>query len=150
MPYCFVAYCEQCVFGLCDAAGEPTLKPTAFVASSETLVERLRQECNGRHLKHAQLAGTLYGMSKTSYAQQWPKKLCQAIVLSIEKLCTMKQPVHQAYVGGSSSSSSAPPPVKCPGCRAHAYRRDPRHTHESRESVSSHMIQPMHLHAQPV
>lgn len=32
---CYVAYCEQCAFGLFDAAGEPTLKPTAFVSSCE-------------------------------------------------------------------------------------------------------------------
>ena len=127
LPQCHVAYCEQCVFDLCDAAGEPTLKPTAFVASCEILVERLRQECNGRHARHAPLQGTLYGMSKTSYAQQWPPKLCQAIVLSIEKLCFLKNGTQQVYAGEASSSTSAPP-SKCPGCRAHAYRRDPRHS----------------------
>ena len=102
------------------------MKPTAFVSNDVRLVQNLRQECNGRHVWHAPLAGTLFGMSKTWYAQQWPPKLCKAIVDAIEKVCFQPQaPMsNQAYAG-----EAAPKPV-CPGCKAHAYRGDPRHTRE--------------------
>ena len=118
---CFVAYCEQCVFGLTDADNQPTLKPTAFVSNCEDLITNLRQECNGRHEYHAPLAGTLYGISKTAYAQQWPPKLCRTIVKAIEHVCKFHNAaMKQAYPEVVTA--------KCPGCKSHAYSRDPRHT----------------------
>ena len=125
LPYCYTAYCEQCCFGLTDMDGNPTLKPTAFVSNSAELVQNLNVSCNGRHSYHAPLAGTLYGVSKTAYAQRWPYQLCNTIVQSIERVCFQKRfqsTRHlKAYVGEQSA------PTFCPGCKSHTYRRDPRH-----------------------
>ena len=41
LPSCFIAYCDQCCFGLVDMQGSPTLKPTAFVSNSPDLVQNL-------------------------------------------------------------------------------------------------------------
>ena len=122
LPDCYVAYCDQCVFGLTDAAGEPTLKPTAFVSNSEALIANLHQKCNGRHAYHSPLAGTLFGMSKTWYAQQWPPKLSNAIVTAIEKIC-----FHDCFQKEHAYAADVADQTVCPGCRAHAYRRDPKH-----------------------
>ena len=113
---CYTAYCEQCVFGLQDMDGVPTLKPTAFVSNSKVLIEKLNQSCNGRHLYHSPLAGTLYGVSKTAYAARWPPELCRVIVTAIQRLCrTYNYPVVEEQ------------PKSCPGCRSHAYRGSPKH-----------------------
>ena len=66
LPHCYTAYCEQCVFGLTDMNGEPTLKPTAFVSNDPRMIEGLNMSCNGMHSYHAPLAGNLYGVSKTN------------------------------------------------------------------------------------
>ena len=112
-----VAYTDQCQFGLVDKAGEPTMKPTAFVASSEILVLPLRRKCPRTHT-HSQLAGNLLGESKTSFAATWPVRLCQTIVTAIIKLKTQHT---QSFPATTAT-------VPCPACRQHARRDDTRHT----------------------
>jgi hypothetical protein len=113
-----VAYTDQCQFGLVDKAGEPTMKPTAFVASSEILVAPLRRKCPKTHV-HSQIAGNLLGESKASFAAAWPMQLCQTIVSAIIKLRTTTV---QSYPAAASSDS-------CPACKQHARRDDIRHIH---------------------
>ena len=111
-----VAYCDQCQVGLVDKEGVPTKKPTAFVASSEILVKRLRRKCNGEHT-HSQIAGSLLGESKSAFAATWPVKLCNLIVDSIIELKSAS--MAKAYPAVSSEA--------CPGCKQHARRDDIRH-----------------------
>ena len=114
------ACCDQCQFGLCDKAGVPTQKATAFVASHELLVAPLRRYCSKQH-QHSQLAGSLLGESKCHYAQTWPLKLCHAIVDAIIKL--KKHVAVTAYPAIASSSTDL-----CKACKSHARRDDVRHT----------------------
>ena len=79
------AYCDQCEFGLKDADGNHSMKPTAFVASADCLVRRLRRKCSRLH-KHVHLAGSIHGINRTATAQIWPSRLCEAIVDGISEL----------------------------------------------------------------
>lgn len=107
---------DQCSVGLKDPTGVPTLKPTLIVASDWTLIKRLNRRCSGQHT-HAQLAGSVDGISRCRYAQVWPRKMIELIVDGIEELLHKKisMPVFPAAR------------FSCPGCRAHVARHDPRH-----------------------
>ena len=111
------AHCDQCMYGLVDAANVPTRKSTAFVSSSETLIWRLRNQCNGKH-QHAQLAGSLNGIPKCKFSQVWPYAVCQAIVLGI---CELKNKTSRLYNYPAAAST-------CKACSGHLARDDTRHT----------------------
>ena len=131
MKFSYVAYCEQCMLGLTDMDGIPSLKPTAFISNAEELVKPLDIACEGRHSYHSPLAGTLHGVSKTSYAQRWPELLCKTIVRAIEKLCCSSKYLSTTHLKQAYAGDVVEPAIntfKCTGCRSHAYRKDPRHS----------------------
>jgi hypothetical protein len=122
--------CDQCLFGLTDMDGWPTRKSTAFASNDESLISALNIRCQGQHSYHSVLAGSLHGTSKCSYAQSWPVQLCETIVNAIKRVLVRDGKIYLessarefVYVGEKSLSV-------CAGCRAHAYRGDPRHTRE--------------------
>ena len=113
------AYTEQCAFEIRDPAGIHTKKPTAFVASSELLLFRLRKTCDGTH-PHEVLAGSINGISRCRYAQTWTKQLCEAVVAGI--LDVIATTTHKHY------PVAAVPLAPCAACKQHAARDDPRHS----------------------
>ena len=142
----FIAYCDQCRFGLVDMNNKPTKKATAFISNHEELIRGLNVACDGHHAQHSLLAGKIGGVSKTRFAQRWPYRLCKTIVDAVARLCSQKpvlkyqstsslkqqffsDPTQFVFAGSETKSSSAAPPAVpiCPGCKSHAYRRDPRH-----------------------
>ena len=157
MSFSHTAYCEQCCFGLVDMNGSPSLKPTAFISNSLDLISNLNAVCGGRHSFHAPLAGKLYGVPKTKFAQRWPHQLCKTIVENVHKVCfqsknrytsttrakqflstccgnacscsqTAADPKYTKHEYVFAGSEPATAQTSCPGCKSHAYRRDPRHT----------------------
>lgn len=67
---------DQCQFGLVDRDnGYPHLKPTGFLTASAAVKRNVNLRCPGDHW-HQQLEGG----SRTKHAQEWPKKLCKAII----------------------------------------------------------------------
>ena len=67
---------DQCAFGLQDRhSGLPHLKPTGFLTASKGVKEQVQRRCAGDH-EHQPLEGG----QRTKNAQEWPKKLCQAIL----------------------------------------------------------------------
>ena len=68
--------CDQCEYGLKDAQSNlPHLKPTGFLTASPGVKLSLGKRCSGYH-QHQPLEGG----QRTKRAQQWPPKLCQAIL----------------------------------------------------------------------
>lgn len=75
---------DQCMYGLRHPhTGEPHRKSTGLMLSSKCMKAVLSQTCDGSHT-HSHLEGNL-----TSMAEQWPEKLCHAILQgAYEELCT--------------------------------------------------------------
>ena len=91
---CVNVVVDQCMVQLTDPAGQPTKKPTVFLASHELLISRLRNcRCDGTH-QHAQLEGSVLGVSRTKHAQVWPRRLCELIVAGI---CALKRQELRQY-----------------------------------------------------
>ena len=68
--------CDQCEYGLKDAQSNlPHLKPTGFLTASPGVKLSLGKRCSGYH-QHQPLEGG----QRTKRAQQWPPRLCQAIL----------------------------------------------------------------------
>ena len=111
------AYADQCMHGLKDPQGFPTRKPTAFVASSELLVKRLRATCDGSHT-HVLLAGDVLGISRTKFAQTWPALLCERLVAGMIELLLVC-----SYAAFPASLSDV-----CNACKQHMAADDNRHT----------------------
>lgn len=109
---------DQCMVGLVDPAGTPTLKPTRFLASHPVLIRRLNIRCDGRH-PHAQLAGSVNGVLRTKFAQSWPKRLVELLVQGILELFSLQRRT-KAFPAAATTE-------QCRGCKAHAIRTDPRH-----------------------
>ena len=125
------ALLHQCQVGLVDPEGQLTKKPTLFVASRENVIRRLRRLCPNDH-KHALLAGSTRGKSRCRYAQVWPQKLVELLVLGIlETLSTKNVACLTSYpaVRQDPYGGRLPPPPSrtCPGCVARARRTDARH-----------------------
>ena len=120
----FEVKCDQCQVGLKDPAGVPTLKPIQFMSSSMTLIKRLNLQCTHDH-ERAQIAGSVQGMARSKFAQTWPRQLCERIVSGIQELLGHQ---HKSEREQAFPAAEAPVVQDCPGCRAHAYKGDPRHT----------------------
>ncbi len=128
------AVLHQCQVGLVDPEGVPTLKPTLMVASSNTLVRRLRLRCPGLH-RHALLAGSYKGIARCRFAQVWPVRLTQLIADGVAE--TIKKmsafgvlhfPVRKAPdIQDPFDDRAKPASATCPGCVAHSRKDDPRH-----------------------
>ena len=127
-PRTVIATCDQCMYGLKDPAGMYTRKSTTFACSSELIARRLRKRCDKSH-SHAQLMGSVHGQKRCAFAQVWPLPICEAIVAGIVDVKRYRS----RELPYASSEPSVPEiatqsaPSRCPGCVAHAYRRDPRH-----------------------
>jgi hypothetical protein len=84
---------------------------------------------------HQQIAGGAQGESRSKWAQVWPRKMCDLIVAGISELrvrCVLYYfpegaPI-SAFPATDAADATLPQPISCPGCRAHAYRGDSRHT----------------------
>ena len=111
------AVLDQCQVGLIDPNGEPTMKPTLFIASCDELIRRLRIRCPGNH-QHTHLAGSAHGIRRCAFAQVWPRRLVELLAEGI--VATLK--LVSAYPGIEAA------PAACPGCRSHARRDDRRHS----------------------
>ena len=98
------AILDQCQVGLVDPAGEPTKKPTLFMASAESLVKRLRLRCPGKH-QHAMLAGSVNGFNRCRFAQTWPRRLVELLAAGIIETI---QPAIKYLVFNDSSKMSGP------------------------------------------
>ena len=126
---------DQCMLGLVDPEGHPTKKATMVACRSEVLARRLNVRCNNKHT-HVRLEGSVRGISRTSFAQTWPVQLCERIIAGLLELKHAK--VAAAYSQFFPAVAQAPAPVpvpapvppgpKCPGCVAHAFRGDSRHS----------------------
>ena len=124
MPNVAFAQLDQCMVGLTDPENQPTLKSTCFLGSCETMVERLRIRCDKSH-RHAQLAGAVNGTSRCKYAQVWPRRLCELIILGI--IATLNKVSISQFPTKVSVDPNGGTTV-CRGCIAHAAKHDPRHT----------------------
>ena len=123
------AYLDQCEIGLVDPQQIPTRKPTAFLASCEELIWRLRKTCKGNHA-HVPLAGKVCGFSRCKFAQAWPKRLVELLVDGIIETIKRARPKTDfafpaRRVAVDSYGGEAAP--RCPGCTSHAASHDPRH-----------------------
>ena len=114
---CTFVYCDQCMLGLVDCEGHPTQKATAFVASHELLLRKLNVKCPGLH-DHVVLAGSANGMSRTKFAQVWPRRLCETIIDNIIQLMKYARLMYPI---------SLPVAEVCPGCKSHAARGSGTH-----------------------
>ena len=104
------AHCDQCRFGLRDAAGVPLKKPTRFVATDPMLIAHVANKfCHENH-DHGKV---------TSSAENWPMQLCKKLALGIaDLLCGNLYNVSLVYF----------PTFSCPGCRGHQRKDEARHT----------------------
>ncbi len=67
---------DQCEYGLCDQqSGLPHLKPTGFLTASPGVKKQLSRRCQGLHVHQP-----LEGGRRTKEAQQWPERLCKAML----------------------------------------------------------------------
>lgn len=108
---------DQCMLGLKGPDGQRSMKPTLLLASDARLLAPLQTaRCNGKH-KHARLEGSYQGVSRTSFAQTWPRLLCERLVQGIINVLRAQPNFPVSAV-----------PAICPGCKQHARRDDPRHT----------------------
>ena len=140
-PTVVFSYADQCAYGLVSIEGWPTQKPTCFVSNHPILIDRLKKCCTCK-VQHVQLAGNAGGISRTSFAQTWPPKLCDAIAQSIMEL---KYLLYKEAKALSNSRHSVYPAVRklttCPGCKQNAAGDDTRHTRE--EDCRSKHIEPV-------
>ena len=129
-PNVVFSYADQCAYGLVSVEGLPTKKPTCFVSNHPMLIDRLKKCCTCS-VPHVQLAGNSQGISRTSFAQTWPYKLCDAIVQSILDLKISRNSEAKAL---SKSKHTVYPAVRklttCPGCKQNAAGDDTRHTRD--------------------
>ena len=72
---------DQCQYGLA-VKGEPNKKPTDFMVNGEALARHLSKRCTHQH-RHQPLVG---GIAR--FAQEYPKKLCQAMIKGAEEDAT--------------------------------------------------------------
>ena len=119
------AILDQCQVGLVDPAGKITRKATRFISNSETVLKRLRLRCDGSH-EHQAIEGSVNGQKRSRFAQAWPRKLCELICQGIAELkqLFLRYPP-QSFIQAYPELAAA---AVCPGCKAHAYRGDPRHS----------------------
>ena len=66
---------HQCMVGLTDLNGFPMRKATLLLSSHESLVKRLRVQCDHSHT-HSVVEGQHYGINRSVIAQKWPDKMC--------------------------------------------------------------------------
>ena len=124
LPQVVFTRCDQCMMGLVDPTGVPTLKPTGFMASHQLLVKRLHVLCDRSH-EHQKLEGQVNGVSRCRFAQAWPYKLCEKIIAGTIDVLSMGSSYPASASVDPYGGEAAP---ICKGCKAHAARHDPRHT----------------------
>ena len=117
LPEVLTAYADQCAYGLVTIDGEPTKKPTAFVANHPALLHFLQRTCSQDHV-HTLLAGQSQGISRCKFAQAWTPALCTAIVNGILRLKLLQ---HYLFFPVAVSQES------CPACKQHMAADDNRH-----------------------
>ena len=106
---------DQCMLGLVDPDGKPTRKRSKFLASDWKLLQDLDPICDGCHI-HQLLEGNVRGISRTKFAQTWPRRMIEILLRNIKRL--MNGTTNMYPIVGE----------ECIGCRAHAARHDVRHT----------------------
>jgi hypothetical protein len=119
---------DQCQIGLVDPAGAITKIPTMFISDSETVLKRLRLRCDGSHT-HQAIEGSVSGIGRSRFAQAWPRRLCELICQGIAepKALVLKYPP-SLYLTAYPEIAPEIAAAVCPGCWAHAYCGDRRHT----------------------
>ena len=96
---------HQCMYGLTDPDGKPTMKPTRLLASHPVLLEDLCTSCDNSH-QHETLQGSTRGILRTRYAQTWPRRLVELMVRNIKRLLDTHHELH--FFVRSDSTHSLP------------------------------------------
>ena len=120
---------HQCAAGQKTKHGHFAKKPTTFVSNSHLLLRPLTKfVCAGDHI-HEPLEGGL-----ASACRVWPWALARAIVdgCALLKTFVKQELMYPSVATGTDAdkdtSVTDEDARKCPGCRGHAARDDPRHS----------------------
>lgn len=134
----------QCALGM-TVGGQPTCKNTTFMASSVLLFEPFEEVmCN--HESHGTLTGRLGATEETTFAQVWPRAMCQRICIGIMPLLRQGRGVGLVHssdsfpVGVGKRSAGRPRTPRgvvyskfgvghdCPACIVMRHEAHPAHT----------------------
>ena len=96
---------DQCYFGLNVDPRGLSKKPTRIMTNDRNVASALRGcRCPGDH-RHVRLEGSIGGVHLTKLAQEYPRKLCRALVRAVAITCSEEDELGTQPAGYASGQA---------------------------------------------